>query len=84
MYYMSMLIVILSNILYHISQKSISKTLNPMISMIVTYSTALIITSMLLLILPVEKSSIATEIKSINWASVLLGLAAVGLEIVFI
>lgn len=84
MYYMSMLIVILSNILYHISQKSISKTLNPMISMIVTYSTALIITSMLLLILPVEKSSIATEIKSINWASVLLGLAAVGLEIGFL
>lgn len=84
MYYISMLIVIISNILYHISQKSISKTLNPMISMIITYSTALIITLMLLLIFPVEKGSIPTEIKSINWASVLLGFAAVGLEVGFL
>jgi drug/metabolite transporter (DMT)-like permease len=84
MYYISILIVIISNIIYHISQKSISKTLNPMISMIVTYSTALIITFIILLIFPVEKSSISTEIKSINWASVLLGMAVVGLETGFL
>jgi len=84
MYYISMLIVIAANILYHISQKSISKTLNPMVSMIVTYSTALIITVIFLLIFPMGKSSISSELKSINWASYLLGLAAVGLEVGFL
>lgn len=84
MYYISMLVVIVSNIIYHISQKCIVKTLNPVIAMIATYSTALIITFMLLLIFPIEKSSIYAEIKSINWASFILGLAVVGAEMGFL
>lgn len=84
MYYISMLVVIVSSVFYHISQKCISKTLNPIISMIATYTTALIITFILLFIFPVEKSSIYTEIKSINWASFILGLAIAGLEIGFL
>ena len=84
MYYSSMLIVIVSNILYHLSQKSIAKDMNPVISMMVSYATALIITIILLLVFPMEKGSIAAELKSVNWSSFVLGLAAVGLEIGFL
>ncbi|MFT5875049.1 MAG: hypothetical protein ACI8WT_004029 [Clostridium sp.] len=84
LYYISMLMVIVSGVFYHISQKSISKTLNPMISMMVTYSTAVILTFILFLIFPIEKNSLSTELNSINWASFLLGFAIVGMEIGFL
>lgn len=84
MYYGSMLIVILSNILYHISQKSISKDINPVVSMLISYAAALIITCVLLFVFPMEKGSITQELKSVNWSSFALGLAAVGLEVGFL
>lgn len=80
MYYLSMIVVIGSSIFYHISSKSITRSLHPILSMLVTYGTALVLTGLLLLIFPIEKNTVATELKSINWACFVLGAAAVGLE----
>lgn len=80
MYYLSMITVIGCSIFYHISSKSITKSLHPILSMMVTYGTALALTGILFLIYPIEKNAVASQLKSINWACFLLGVAAVGLE----
>lgn len=80
MRHLSMIIVIGSSIFYHISSKSITKSLHPILSMLVTYGTAMVLTGLLFLIFPIEKNTLASELKSINWACFLLGAAAVGLE----
>lgn len=84
MYYMSMMIVVASNVFYHISQKSIVDKLNPILSMIVTYLAALIMTLFLFIIFPIEKNSLSSQLSSINWASYILGFSLVGLELGFL
>lgn len=80
MYYLSMLMVIGSSVLYHISAKSITKSLHPLFSMLVTYGTALVLTALLMLVFPMERQTLGPALKNVNWASFMLGAAAVGLE----
>lgn len=84
MYYLSMGLVILSSIFYHVSQKAIPKTLNPLISMSITYATALLVTLMLVALMPAEKSGFTVQLRTINWATYVLGFAIVGLELGFL
>lgn len=79
-----MFLVIGSSLFYHISQKSISGHSNPVISMLMTYMTALIATGLLLFVFPMEKNSFLVELKTLNWASYVLGIAIVGLEMGFL
>jgi len=79
-----MLIVVASNIFYHISQKSIVDELNPILSMIVTYLVAIVMTCALFIVFPLEKNSLSSQLNSINWASYVLGLSLVGLELGFL
>lgn len=84
MYYISMVIAVASNIFYHISQKSIVEELNPLVSMVVTYLAALVMTLILFIVFPLEKNSLSTQLSSINWASYVLGFSIVGLELGFL
>jgi len=84
MYYTSMIIIVVSNIFYHISQKSIVEELNPLVSMIVTYLVAIVMTFVLFIVFPLEKNSLSSQLHSINWASYVLGLSLVGLELGFL
>lgn len=80
MYYISMIITILATVVYNISQKSINQSINPFISMIITYTTAIIFTILALIILPIDRN-IVSSLKQLNWASYILGISALGLEI---
>lgn len=80
MYYISIIITILATVVYNVSQKSINQSINPFISMIVTYITAIIFSVLALIVLPVDRNIIGS-LKQINWASFVLGLSALGLEI---
>ncbi|WML32714.1 hypothetical protein [Clostridium sp. OS1-26] len=80
MYYISMIITILSTALYNISQKSINQSINPFISMIITYITAIIFSVLALISFPTNLG-ISNSLKQLNWASYVLGLSAFGLEI---
>ncbi|GAU76682.1 hypothetical protein [Fusibacter sp. 3D3] len=84
MQYISMFLVIGSSLFYHISQKSISGHSDPVISMLMTYMTALIATGLLLFVFPMERNSFLVELKTLNWASYVLGIAIVGLEMGFL
>jgi len=48
MFYWSMVFVVLGNVLYHVSQKSIPRGLDPVFSVFVSYVTALALAALLL------------------------------------
>lgn len=80
MYYISMVIAVLATVIYNISQKSINQSINPFISMIVVYITAMIFSVLALIFLPMD-NNVANSLKQLNWANYALGLSALGLEI---
>ncbi|WP_432406766.1 hypothetical protein [Wukongibacter sp. M2B1] len=82
MYYFSMLLVIISSLFYHIAQKSISHRINPAFSMIVTYGVALGLSVIMYFVFP--KNDGESLIKELNWASYVLGIVIVVLEIGFL
>ena len=83
MFYLSMIIAIISVVFYQIFQKGISNNVNPAVSLIITYVIALIVSLILFFILP-SNESFSDSIKNVNYASYLLGVAIVGIEIGFL
>jgi uncharacterized membrane protein len=79
-FYFSILLTVVSNVLYHIFQKLTPAGVNPVIALIVTYGTALLACVIVALISPPEGGFIAAFRKA-NWASAGLGLAIIGLEL---
>lgn len=83
LFYFSIILTILSNLLYHIFQKSISPNINPIFSLMVTYLTAFFTSALLLPFFP-NSNSFLSSIKELNWASFALALAIIGLEVGFL
>lgn len=79
MYALSIGIIVVSNIVYNICQKSTPGTANPFVSLLVTYSTAMALTAGLLLFDRPERG-LGYSLRQLNWSSIVLGLAIVGLE----
>lgn len=84
-YFGAMLLTVISNVGYHLSQRSINAKISPLVSLLLTYSVAMAATVIALPFFPnQEAGSFAQQIRSANWATYLLGLAAVGLELGFL
>lgn len=79
-YALPILLVVLSNVFYNISQKSTPAAANPYVSLLMTYLTAGLATLFFYLLSRPEKS-FAASLGDLNWTSYLLGLAIVGLEL---
>jgi uncharacterized membrane protein len=75
MYTLSIMLPIVSNVLYHVFQKLTPSDVNPLIALSVTYIAATIICLLLLPLFP-SQPGFAESLGRINWASV----ALVGLE----
>lgn len=82
-YYLTIVLTIVSNVLYHIFLKMTPNTVNPIISLSVTYVTAAIATLLIYPFYP-NQISLIDNFKSLNWASYALGFAVVGLEVGFL
>ena len=82
-YYLPIIIVVLSNVLYHVFQKSIPQQFNPFISLIITYITAIIF-SIILIPFCSTGCSVVENFKYSIWPSIALGFAIVGLEVGFL
>lgn len=78
-YIFSIVLIVASNILYNICQKSTPKGANPFSALLVTYLTAAILTIIASIFYKTDKSFIGS-FKDLNWTSVALGVAIVGLE----
>lgn len=72
-------LVIISNLVYHITAKSSPSELNPFAGLTITYSVGAV-TSLILYFLLNKKADILTEFSHLNWAPFALGVAIVGLE----
>lgn len=83
LFYISIILAILSSALYHFSAKSVPSNINFGISLVVTYSVALGVTLIVALLSPAE-NGLAFELKQLNWSSFLLAIAIVGIEFGFL
>ena len=83
LFYFSITLAICSSALYHFSAKSTPSNINFPISLVVTYAVALGITILTVFIFP-AKNGVAAELKQLNWASILLAIAIVGIEFGFL
>lgn len=77
------LIVLLSNTFYNVCMKSMPNDVNPFGALMVTYLVAAII-SAIILVYVAGPSNVGVEISKINWTSVVLALAIVGLEVGYV
>jgi len=83
MYVFSIALIVASNILYNICQKSTPEKANPFAALLLTYLVAGILTVIAFFLSKPEKTLIQS-FKGLNWTSPLLGLAIVGLEFGYI
>lgn len=72
-------IIVASNCFYHICSKSTPTNLNAFGALMVTYLTASVVTAIILIYM-VKPENVLLELGKINWTSVVLGVAIVGLE----
>jgi len=79
-YIFSIVLIVASNVMYNICQKSTPEKANPFVALLVTYATAIVMTLVTLIFYRPEKS-LTESIKQLNWTSVVLGIAIVGLEL---
>ena len=78
-YYIAPLVlVIISNTLYHLISKNTSVSVNPFAALVVTYGTAFLGSIVLLMI--TKKASIYTEMANLKAANFILGLIIIGVE----
>lgn len=82
-FYSAMAIIILSNVSYQVFQKNIVSSVHPVVSVIISYAIALVFSFFLLLLFPL-KNGIVAEIQKANYASYLVGIAIIGIEIGFL
>lgn len=78
-YVMPIVIIVFSNIMYNICQKSTPQTANPFAALLVTYLTAILLTVIALFFYKGDKG-IIQSFSELNWTSVVLGFAILGLE----
>ena len=83
MYVFSIIIVVISNMLYHICSKSIPEKINPFSSLFITYLTGAIITIIAFKFYKPNKGFFQS-FEDLNWASIVLGFCIVGLEFGYI
>src|SRR6188474_1625589 len=83
LFYFSITLAILSSALYHFVAKSTPSNVNFTVSLLVTYAVAFAVTLVGFFFFPVP-NGIAAEIKQLNWASIGLAVAIVGIEFGFL
>ena len=83
LFYFSVALAIASSTVYHFTAKSIPSNVNFTVSLLVTYTVAVVVTLLGFFFLP-AKHGIIAEIKQLNWASLGLAIAIVGIEFGFL
>ena len=77
------LVVIASNTFYNICMKSTPADVNPFAALMVTYIISVIITAIIFVFMA-KPEHIGSELSKVNWISVILAFALVGLEVGYV
>ncbi len=80
LYYFAIGLTIIANLFYHFSQKYTPTNVNPIITLIFTYIAAIIICLSILPFYP-SGGNLMDSVRKVNWASLSLAFAIVGLEV---
>jgi multidrug transporter EmrE-like cation transporter len=83
LFYFSIILAICSSAFYHFVAKSTPSNVNFTVSLLVTYAIAFAVTLFGFFFFP-AKNGVMTEIKQLNWASIGLAIAVVGIEFGFL
>ena len=83
LFYFSITLAICSSALYHFVAKSTPSNVNFTVSLLVTYTVAFVLTLLGFFFFPAA-DGIAAELKKLNWASIGLATAIVGIEFGFL
>ncbi len=83
LFYFSIILAICSSALYHFTAKSTPANVNFTVSLLVTYGVAFIVTLFTFFFFPAQQG-VLTELKKLNWASIGLAVAVVGIEFGFL
>ncbi len=83
LFYFSIILAICSSALYHFVAKSTPANVNFTVSLLVTYAVAFIVTLFTFIFFPVQEG-VTAELKKLNWASLGLAVAVVGIEFGFL
>lgn len=78
-FYWPILLIVLSNVFYHICTKSTPSDINPFASLTVTYLVGAVLSLALYFILN-RQGNLLAEFRHLNWVPFVLGIAIVGLE----
>ena len=84
LFYFSITLAICSSALYHFSAKSTPSNVNFTVSLLVTYAIAFAVTLCSPSIFFPAQNGIVAELKQLNWASIGLAIAIVGIEFGFL
>lgn len=82
-YYLPVLVIVGSNIIYDISAKSFPGGMNPQAGLTAVYSIAAI-ASFILFFITSKKENFFSELKKINWATFLLAAGCTGIDLGYI
>jgi len=83
LFYFSIILAVCSSAFYHFTAKSTPGNVNFTVSLLVTYAIAFLATLLTFPFFPVPEGMI-TELKKLNWASIGLAIAVVGIEFGFL
>ena len=83
LFYFSITLAIASSALYHFTAKSTPSNVNFTISLLVTYAVAFVVTLIGFFFFPITVG-IKAELAKLNWASIGLAIAIVGIEYGFL
>jgi len=83
LFYFSIILAICSSALYHFTAKSTPANVNFAVSLLVTYGVAFIVTLSTFVFFPAH-NGVTAELKKLNWASIGLAIAVVGIEFGFL
>ena len=82
LFYFSITLAICSSALYHFVAKSTPSNVNFTVSLLVTYGVAFFVTILTFFFFPTD--DVVAEFKNLNWASIGLAVAIVGIEFGFL
>ncbi|HEX9334090.1 MAG TPA: hypothetical protein VF896_19510 [Anaerolineales bacterium] len=83
LFYFSITLAICSSALYHFTAKSTPSNVNFTVSLLVTYAVAFVVVLLTFVFFPI-KNGLTFELKQLNWASIGLAIAVVGIEFGFL
>jgi len=83
LYYVSIVLVIASTVIYHFTQKATPADAHPLLTLAVTYVAATALCLALLPFFPL-RASLGESLRHLNWASIALAAAVTGIEVGFL